>query len=127
MRSSLPFCESSHGWFHLVMRDTVKVKCVHAPTCARLPMHVSAHTHYVKGSVCVHAPVPQLLLFGCICSVCACVGAVGSFGRACSCDGLFVGHRHKIIRLVVVCLSCVLSCPLSFVIQGGDEPSMAAV
>lgn len=39
-----------------------------------------------------------------------------------SCDGLFVRHRHKIIRLVVVCLWSVLSCPSWFVNQRGISP-----
>lgn len=42
-------------------------------------------------------------------------------------DGLFVRHRHKIIRLVVVCLWSVLSCLSLFVTQRGDLTSMAAV
>lgn len=41
MRSSLPFCESMFGWFHLVMRDTVKVEtvCLRALVfvCERVP------------------------------------------------------------------------------------------
>ena len=45
MRSSLPFCESMYGWFHLVMRDTVKVKCVCALSCVCLwNSDVCAHT-----------------------------------------------------------------------------------
>lgn len=39
-----------------------------------------------------------------------------------SCDGLFVRHRHKIIRPVVVCLWSVLSCRSRFVNQRGISP-----
>lgn len=48
MRSSLPFCESVYGWFHLVMRDAVKVKrvCEHSCVCvwkSRVDMCVCVH------------------------------------------------------------------------------------
>lgn len=122
MRSSLPFCESMYGWFHLVMRDTVKVKCVCELSCVCL----------WKSCVCVCACSYYAVCFvvwvggmGVVWSVCLFVFVSGSRllqSAPFSCDGLFVRHRHKIIRLVVVCLWSVLSCPSWFVNQRGISP-----
>lgn len=83
------------------MRDAVKVKCVSERSC------VCVWTSRVDTHVCVHVR-----------ALCCCmIGWDGSglkrmFVCVChllqsapfTCDGLFVRHRHKIIRPVVVCL-----------------------
>lgn len=57
MRSSLPFCESMYGWFHLVMRDAVKVKCMCECSCVclwktRVRPSVFACTHACTVLLC---------------------------------------------------------------------------
>lgn len=57
MRSSLPFCESLYGWFHLVMRDTVKVivgVCVYVCACI---FHFWKSAVYVCVCMCAVGPV----------------------------------------------------------------------
>lgn len=134
MRSSLPFCESMYGWFHLVMRDTVKVKCVCALSCICLwksGICVCACT-----CVCVHT-----LRCLCVCFV-MWVGGMGGVWSVC----LFVfvsGSRllQSAPLAVMACLwdtdiklsdwSCLpLKClELSILIcqPEGDQPSMASV
>lgn len=84
-----------------------------------------------RDGVCVHT-VLSLCLFCCVGGwnggslecvfVCVCFRQSSPTLCPFSCDGLFVRHRHKIIRLVVVCLWSVLSCPSWFVIQRGISP-----
>lgn len=85
MRSSLPFCESMYGWFHLVMRDTVKVKCVCELSCVCL----------WKSCVGVHVCVRvRCCLFCCVGGWVGWVewdgmGGGGGLERACVCLCLF--------------------------------------
>ncbi|MEQ2206560.1 hypothetical protein XENOCAPTIV_030983 [Xenoophorus captivus] len=102
MHSSLPFFESMYGWFHLVMRDTVKVKCVcvlstllclSLKECRMCPLCLGFF--FFPGWSGVEGE------FGVCVFICVVSSAIACpFSR----DGLFVTHRHKIIRLVVVCL-----------------------
>lgn len=83
------------------MRDAVKVKCVCEHSC-----------------VCVWKSRVDMCVRVHVCALCCCVTGWdgGSLARVfvcvChllqsalfTCDGLFVRHRHKIIRPVVVCL-----------------------
>lgn len=128
MRSSLPFCESMYGWFHLVMRDTVKVKCV----CAHSHVFVSKRVMYVHNALlvcqfcCVDGWNGRSL--ECVC-VFVCVYFRQSSPTVCpfSRDGLFMRHRHKKYQtghcLPLKCLELsVLICHAE-----GDQSCMAAV
>lgn len=118
MRSSLPFWESTYGWFHLVMRDTVKVKCVCELSCA---------SSVTEPCACARRAA---VLCVCVWVEFVCVFVSGRrllLPAPFSCDGLFVRRRHKIIRLVAVCLLKWLELSVPIRQLQGDQLSMAAV
>lgn len=122
MRSSLPFCESVYGWFHLVMRDAVKVKRVCEHSC-----------------VCVWKSRADMCVYMCVHCAVVWLGEMGVVWSA----GLFVFViSYSLPRLLLMaCLwdtDIKLSDRLSSAFEvswavhpglstTGDQPSMAAV